>query len=88
MNSEPILEVRHLNVWYRPSGVLCRGRQQVLHDVSFDLYRGEILGLVGESGPVNPRWPVPFWGMLPDCEGRSSITASALRWCFRIRPAP
>ena len=45
MNSEPILEVRHLNVWYRPSGVLCRGRQQVLHDVSFDLYRGEILGL-------------------------------------------
>ena len=50
MNSEPILEVRHLNVWYRPSGVLCRGRQQVLHDVSFDLYRGEILGLVGESG--------------------------------------
>ena len=50
MNSEPILEVRHLNVWYRPSGVLRRGRQQVLHDVSFDLYRGEILGLVGESG--------------------------------------
>ena len=47
MNSEPILEVRHLNVWYRPSGVLRRGRQQVLHDVSFDLYRGEILGLVG-----------------------------------------
>ena len=40
MNSEPILEVRHLNVWYRPSGVLRRGRQQVLHDVSFDLYRG------------------------------------------------
>ena len=27
MNSEPILEVRHLNVWYRPSGVLCRGRR-------------------------------------------------------------
>ena len=27
MNSEPILEVRHLNVWYRPSGVLRRGRQ-------------------------------------------------------------
>ena len=48
MNSEPILEVRHLNVWYRPSGVLRRGRQQVLHDVSFDLYQGEILGLVGE----------------------------------------
>ena len=26
------------------------GKQTVLHDVSFDLYRGETLGLVGESG--------------------------------------
>ena len=88
MNSEPILEVRHLNVWYRPSGVLRRGRQQVLHDVSFDLYRGEILGLVGSPAPVNPRWPVPFWGCCRTVRGRSSITASALRWCFRTRPAP
>ena len=88
MNSEPILEVRHLNVWYRPSGVLCRGRQQVLHDVSFDLYRGEILGLVGESGSGKSTLARAILGMLPDCEGRSSITASALRWCFRTRPAP
>lgn len=69
MNSEPILEVRHLNVWYRPSGVLCRGRQQVLHDVSFDLYRGEILGLVGESGSGKSTLARAILGMLPDCEG-------------------
>ena len=81
MNSEPILEVRHLNVWYRPSGVLRRGRQQVLHDVSFDLYRGEILGLVGESGSGKST-------LARAVRGRSSITASALRWCFRTRPAP
>ena len=52
MNSEPILEVRHLNVWYRPSGVLCRGRQQVLHDVSFDqmcIRDSQIAGL-GKAG--------------------------------------
>lgn len=69
MNSESILEVRHLNVWYRPSGVLCRGRQQVLHDVSFDLYRGEILGLVGESGSGKSTLARAILGMLPDCEG-------------------
>ena len=69
MNSEPILEVRHLNVWYRPSGVLRRGRQQVLHDVSFDLYRGEILGLVGESGSGKSTLARAILGMLPDCEG-------------------
>lgn len=69
MNSEPILEVRHLNVWYRPSGALCRGRQQVLHDVSFDLYRGEILGLVGESGSGKSTLARAILGMLPDCEG-------------------
>ena len=65
MNSEPILEVRHLNVWYRPSGVLCRGRQQVLHDVSFDLYRGEILGLVGESGSGKSVTAMSVAGLLP-----------------------
>lgn len=69
MNSEPILEVRHLNVWYRPSGVLRRGQQQVLHDVSFDLYRGEILGLVGESGSGKSTLARAILGMLPDCEG-------------------
>ena len=46
-----VLEVKNLNAWYRE--VDARGRRvrhDVLHDVSFSLYRGEILGLVGESG--------------------------------------
>ena len=50
MNSEPILEVRHLNVWYRPSVVLCRGRQQVLHDVSFTIRAGTTFGILGATG--------------------------------------
>ena len=48
MSDDLVLQVRDLNVWYRPSGTVGRRkRQQVLHDVSFELHRGEILGLVG-----------------------------------------
>lgn len=40
MNS--ILKVEHLDAYY--------GQKQVLHDISFDINEGEIVGLVGESG--------------------------------------
>jgi len=46
-----VLEVKNLNAWYREVDAHGRRvRHDVLHDVSFSLYRGEILGLVGESG--------------------------------------
>ncbi len=49
--SEPILEVRNLCAWYSGAGIGGRKkRTEVLHDVSFTLQEGEILGLVGESG--------------------------------------
>ena len=41
------LEVRQVSSSYRRRG---RGQQEVLHDVSFTVGQGEILGLVGESG--------------------------------------
>lgn len=41
-----LLEVKHLNAYYRSRGK----RRQVLHDVSFSIHEGEVLGLVGESG--------------------------------------
>ena len=46
-----VLEVKNLTSWYRVTDD--RGRRHdktVLHSVSFTLRRGEILGLVGESG--------------------------------------
>ena len=47
MSQDLVLQVRDLNVWYRPSGTIGRRkRRQVLHDVSFDLHRGEILPLL------------------------------------------
>ncbi len=48
-----LLEVRHLRTWFpAQGGLLARGRQHVkaVDDVSFDIERGEVLGLVGESG--------------------------------------
>ena len=48
------LEVRQVSSSYRRRG---RGQQEVLHDVSFTVGQGEILGLVGESGSGKSTWP-------------------------------
>src|SRR5574340_926216 len=41
-----LLEVKHLNVYYQSGNVPVHA----VNDVSFTLYRGQILGLAGESG--------------------------------------
>lgn len=48
-NSEVILSVKHLKQYFR----FGRGEfkyNKAVHDVSFDIYKGEVFGLVGESG--------------------------------------
>src|SRR5437879_1406733 len=45
----PLLRVENLNKSYG-RGVGSRNRTQILRDVSFELRRGQTLGLVGESG--------------------------------------
>ena len=68
--ADKVLEVKNLNAWYRPSGTIRRKKLvQVLHDVSFDLYRGEILGLVGESGSGKSTLAKTILGMVPDKTG-------------------
>ena len=50
-NEELVLSVRHVTSGYREGGLFEKKTfHQVLHDVSFDVRHGEILGLVGESG--------------------------------------
>ena len=51
MNDQIVLSLRNVSSGYREGSLLRRGPyQEVLHDVSFDVRHGEILGLVGESG--------------------------------------
>ena len=66
---ETVLEVNHLNVWYRGGSGLRRQRTQILHDISFTLYRGEILGLVGESGSGKSTLARALLGMDRDTAG-------------------
>jgi len=53
LQSETIIKVDHLKVWY-PSQKTFLGKvtayTKAVNDVSFEIYRGETLGLVGESG--------------------------------------
>lgn len=70
---EKVLEVRDLNCYYWEKRFLFGGkekRRRVLKDVSFDLYRGEILGLVGESGSGKTTLSRAILGMISDYEGQ------------------
>ena len=52
-NIKKLLEVSNLNVYYKENKKLFSSKNQrkhIIHNMSFDLYEGEILGVVGESG--------------------------------------
>ena len=47
---EVILSVKHLKQYFKLGGSGAFKYNKAVHDVSFDIYRGEVFGLVGESG--------------------------------------
>jgi len=64
--SEYILEVKNLSVRYSSGGLFRRGRSfTAVNDVSFNIERGEIMGLVGESGCGKSSLSKAILGMLP-----------------------
>ena len=65
MAEELVLSVQHLTCGYRAAAR--RQRQEVLHNVSFTVHSGEILGLVGESGTGKSTLAKAILGMVkPD----------------------
>jgi peptide/nickel transport system permease protein len=59
----PLLSVRDLAIGYpKPGG----GTTTVVSQVSFDVHRGEVLGLVGESGSGKTQTAFSILGLLPE----------------------
>ncbi len=72
--SEPVLEVEHLTVRYSDATVFGRrSGYEAVHDVSFSVDHGQIVGLVGESGCGKSTLSKAILGMLPPYEVSGQI---------------
>ena len=73
MNEGLVLSVSHVSGGYHEGGRFRKGTyHEVLHDVTFDVCHGEILGLVGESGTGKSTLSRAILGMIKPDQG--SIT--------------
>ncbi|MBQ8264681.1 MAG: ABC transporter ATP-binding protein [Oscillospiraceae bacterium] len=64
--AEKVLEVNNVSVVYSTGGLLGKGKTQTaVSNVSFSLEKGEILGLVGESGCGKSSLSKAILGMIP-----------------------
>jgi len=66
-----VLDLQHVSGGYREGGILRKkSYHRVLHDVTFHVRHGEILGLVGESGSGKSTLARTILGMLPPESGQ------------------
>lgn len=87
---ENILEVDGLNVYYTNKGNILRriaskrvDRQHVLKDVSFSMEKGEILGLVGESGCGKTTLAKAILGMQKQFDGQIRLRCENPQMVFQ-----
>lgn len=72
IGAEPVVEVRGLQVYYREGGNSLfsrRKKNHVVRDAEFEIRKGEILGLVGESGCGKTSLSKAILGMNRDIAG-------------------
>ena len=76
VEDDVLVSVRGLKTYYSLRGSFGQrlvgreaGRVKAVDDVSFDLYRGEVLGLVGESGSGKTTLGRTLLGLVPATEG-------------------
>ena len=74
-----ILSVEGLNVFY--------GRKQIVHDVTFDLAKGEVVALVGESGSGKTTISRSVGGLHKEWTGRVAFEGRELAKSARSRSA-
>jgi len=72
MSEERVLSVEHVSGGYRSGGLFGRNKtyKRILHDVTFDVRHGEIMGLVGESGSGKSTLARMILGLLEPEEGK------------------
>lgn len=78
-NRNKVLEVAHVNAFYKEGKL----RRQILEDVSFSLYEGEIVGLVGLSGSGKSTLCKCILGLLKDYEGQITHYTSQPQMIFQ-----
>ena len=85
--AEPVLEVRHLNVWYPAKEKVLTGakkrKKQVLYDVDLTVEQGQIMGVVGESGSGKSTLVKAVLGMVPDYTGTIIHTTQRPQMVFQ-----
>ncbi len=76
-DSKPLIEVDHVTAAYGPL--------VVLHDISFEIHRGQTVAVVGESGSGKSTAARVITGLLPPTLGRVLVNGEALPGDYRKR---